>query len=151
MFAWESRRIGGKYVRNKRKEKVWFGLWVKGRGLGSAEMSQGGGMRYGNWSFFWDIYCRIFLLRILWVLRHYLPPLFPIFLKAEIDLFYEAVDRGPVSLQGLFVWPPLIVCTRGRFGLVFWGVVHLLAAPSFFRAAWSASCGLKAMWRTIWA
>ena len=64
---------------------------------------------------------------------------------------YEAVNRGPVSLLGLFVWPTLFVCPGEDVDLIFEGLVNLMAAPSCIRAALSASCGLKAMRRIIWA
>ena len=91
---------------------------------------------------------------------------------------YEAVNRGPVSLIGSFVLPPVFVYTRGRCGLVFWGVWYTycqhhpcgvqygptvsawenirgawpngLPAPSCIRAAWSVSCRLKATRRPVW-
>ena len=68
-----------------------------------------------------------------------------------IHITYEAVDPRLHQSTGAFFISLFLFAPGRSVGLFFEGVVHLLAAPSCIRAAWSAICGLKAMQRTIQA
>ena len=66
-------------------------------------------------------------------------------------IFYDAVERGSVSLLGLFCMILSLCLHKGEMWACFRGSGTPTSSPSCIRTAWSASCGLKAIGRTIWA